>query len=67
MYVFLYDYIKQNMMKTHNCIMQIQFHCIHKKPKIFESMIFIKMMKKMLKVDLILETMNSIDLCLKKK
>ena len=44
MYEFWYDYVKPNIMKKQSCVIWIQ--------------IIIKMLQKMLKLDLILQIMN---------
>ena len=49
-YELWYDYVK--LVKKQNCVIWIQFHCIHK------NMVFIKTLQKMLKLDLMLQIMN---------
>ena len=59
---FWFDYVKPKYgQKRCLCIWIQMFHCIRKK------MIFIKTFHKMLKLGLILQIINYIDHCLKKK
>ena len=55
MYEFWYDYIKIKYREQQDCVLWIQFHCIHK------NIIFTKTLQKMLKLDLTTQIMNQID------
>ena len=68
MYEFWYDYVKTKVCRKIKIMLNgyRQLYSLHKNV-IYMKMIFIKTLQKMLRQDLILQTMNKIDHYLKEK